>query len=450
MPNESNLNQFYFQRHRLFILAAAFLFGIFAVQKSFAHQQPTTLVFLDVTADKVAMELEIPLTELELAFGNGVSQNADTLIERLEPQLKEYLLAHIRPKTAANQPWTVAVKEMKLGEAEQTQSGKYQEIKINLDLLPPPHADTRNFILDYDVIIHQVVSHKAFVSIRNDWETGVIGSEQPVEAGVIMVDTATTKIYPLEINLNEGSWKTGFTKMLSLGMHHIREGTDHLLFLLVLLLPAPLLVKNNRWEDFGGTKYSITRLLKIVTAFTVGHSLTLLVGALNFLQFPAQPIEVLIAVSILVSAAHAVRPIFPGREMYVAAGFGLIHGLAFATVLSGLNLSAGQMALSILGFNLGIELMQIFVIALVMPWLIIISLTPYYKWVRIGGAILAAIAAVAWIVERVSGEPNRVSTAVQNAAEYAHLSLLALAFVALAAFGLKYLKDKNHSAETQP
>jgi uncharacterized protein (TIGR03437 family) len=91
----------------------------------------------------------------------------------------------------------------------------------------------------------------------------------------------------------------------------------------------------------------------------------------------------LIAFSILVSAVHALRPLFPGKEIYVAAGFGLVHGLAFATVLSCLQLNAGPMALSILGFNLGIELMQLFVIAVTMPWLVLLSLTPLYPRVRV-------------------------------------------------------------------
>ena len=417
-------------------------------QRLHAHQQPTTIVLLDVNPDKVVMKLEVPLSELELAFGHDVTKEPETLVERLGPQLKDYLIAHIRPMTAEDQPWSVEVKEMKVEKAEQTQSGPYQEITVHLTLTPPAGISTRKFVLNYDVIMHQVVSHKAFVSIRNDWESGNIG-EQMVDAGVIMVDTKTTQIYPLEINLERGSWWEGFKGMVSLGMQHIKEGTDHLLFLLVLLLPATVLVNGKQWGDFGGMKYSIGRLLKIVTAFTLGHSLTLLVGALGWLRLPQQPVEVLIAVSILISAIHAVRPIFPGKEMYVAAGFGLVHGLAFATVLSDLNLSVGPMALSILGFNIGIELMQLFVIALVIPWLILISLTPFYKWVRITGAMLAAIAAVFWIVERISGEPNMVGSLIQNISQYAHLGILMLALIALLAFGLQHNKNKKYSLKTQ-
>jgi hypothetical protein len=181
-------------------------------------------------------------------------------------------------------------------------------------------------------------------------------------------------------------------------------------------------------------------LLKIVTAFTVGHSLTLLVGALDLFRVPQQPIEVLIAVSILISAVHAVRPIFPGKEMYVAAGFGLIHGLAFAAALSELHLTPSAMALSILGFNIGIELMQLFVVALVVPWLMLLSQTAFYSQLRIAGAVTAAIAAIAWIVERITGNPNQIAVFVQNVSQYAHLGIFVLALLALLAFGLQYYK----------
>jgi len=401
---------------------------------TFAHPTNSTIVLLDVSPDRVTMEMHIPLGELELAFGHDVSKSTDSLVDRLGPQLKEYLVAHIHPLTTEGQPWTVEVADLKVEKAQPPQIDPYQRITVHLFLRPPPGATTRRFELSYDVIMHQVVSHKALFSVRNDWESGKAG-DRPTAVGVIKVDTVTTRISPLEVNLEKGSSWQGFKGMVALGRQHIREGTDHLLFLLVLLIPAPLLVKGNTWAGFGGTRYTVTRLMKIVTAFTLGHSITLLVGALGWLRLPQQPVEVLVAFSILVSAAHAIRPIFPGREMYVAGGFGLVHGLAFATVLSELHLGAGPMALSILGFNLGIELMQLIIIAVTVPWLILLSLTPAYKWARIMGSVLAAIAATSWIAERVSGNPNIVGSLVtQSALRHAKFMLLLLALTGILTF----------------
>ena len=234
--------------------------------------------------------------------------------------------------------------------------------------------------------------------------------------------------------------------MVGLGMQHIREGTDHLLFLFVLLLPATLRTNGKKWGEFGGTKYSVTNLTQIVTAFTLGHSITLLIGALELFKLPPQPVEILIAVSILVSAIHAIRPIFAGREMYVAAGFGLVHGLAFATVISNLGLGAKTMAISILGFNLGIELMQLFIVALTVPWLILLSLTPFYNRVRIIGATLAGIVAVAWIAERIFGQPNAVGDFTRIISQYAHFGIFILALIALSAFALQFSRKNSVSA----
>jgi len=75
------------------------------------------------------------------------------------------------------------------------------------------------------------------------------------------------------------------------------------------------------------------------------------------------------------------------------------------------------MALSILGFNIGIELMQLFVVICVIPWLIILSAYPLYKWVRIGGAIFGAVAASGWLVERITLHPNIIFHAVQSVAD---------------------------------
>jgi hypothetical protein len=242
------------------------------------------------------------------------------------------------------------------------------------------------------------------------------------------------KIHPLEISLAAGGWWRGVGNMFLLGVAHIREGTDHLLFLIALLLPSMLTAGHKGWGRYGGIRSSVLKILKIVTAFTIGHSLTLLIGALGWVRLPAQPVEVLIAFSILISAVHAVYPLFPGREMLVAGGFGLIHGLAFATVIANLNLAAGTLAVSVLGFNLGIETMQLVVILLVIPWLILLSQTRAYRYVRIGGAILAAVAAIGWITERVTGNPNHIGDLAARLSTLAGWGILALAVTSVVVY----------------
>ena len=206
--------------------------------------------------------------------------------------------------------------------------------------------------------------------------------------------------------------------MFRLGIRHIAEGTDHLLFLLALLLPAPLLASGSRWTGFAGSRHGLLQILKVVTAFTVGHSITLALAALGVVHVPSRPIEVLIAVSILISAVHALRPIFPGREAVIAAFFGLIHGLAFATTLSDLGLSRWDRVAGILAFNLGIETMQLVVVAATMPSLVLLSRTRAYSLLRIFGALFAAFASLCWIAERLLNVQTSIDALVNSIAHH--------------------------------
>lgn len=392
---------------------------------------PNSVVLLNVYADRIDAEVQIPLSELQAAWGHAVNDSAAGLITQLGPQLRAYLNAHIRSQSPDGRAWAVSVGALSVQETQNPINGTYRELIAQVQLMPPADADIRRFVFHYDAVLHQVVTHKILVSVRQDWARGHLVKEAPAQVGVIELDVVNNRIPPLAVSLQDGSAWRGFRAMVELGIRHIAEGTDHLLFLLVLLLPAPLLVSGGRWSRFGGVRYSLKRLLLIVTAFTIGHSLTLLLGALGWVWLPSQPVEVLIAVSILISAVHAMRPLFPGRETWIAGGFGLIHGLAFADTLTNLRLDAGPMTLSILGFNLGIELMQLLVIALTIPWLIILSRTSAYSWLRLTGAFLAAVVAGAWALERLTGQVNALTARIEQVAQYAPYGLLMLAGAAL-------------------
>ncbi|GGR23314.1 hypothetical protein GCM10008957_39070 [Deinococcus ruber] len=408
-----------------------------------AHPMPTTTVQLDIHSGYVSAELALPLNELQLATGWTLLGNGAAL-EVYSSRLKAYLLKHLVATTPSGQAWTVTVGTPTLTQAEQTMTGPYQEFVVAARLVPPTGAgaSTHTFTLKYDAIVHQVVTHSILVSVRQDWERGLNG-ETPVQVGIIRTDTRTGTVPPLQVNQGGGSVWQGFAGIFLLGVHHIAKGTDHLLFLLTLLLPAPLLVVVGRrphWGTFGGTRQSLLNIVKITTAFTVGHSLTLLLGTLRIVNVSDAPIEVLIAISILVSAVHALRPLFPGREMLVATGFGLIHGLAFSYTLAALNLSAWQAALSLLGFNLGIEAMQLLVIAVTMPWLILLARTPLYPPVRVVGASIAVLASLGWLGARL-GVVNPLGTLADTLSPYGPWVIVGLAVLALLGFGWSKLRN---------
>jgi hypothetical protein len=416
---------------RIFFLCLSIL--ILFPNKTTAHPSPNSLILLDIQANGVAIELQLPISELEAALGKNVKLNTPELVGQWDKPLRDYLIQHITPLSISRQNWAITVKDITLQALKKSELGDLQDLKVHLWMTPPTGTDSRYFTLNYDVIMHQVVTHKALITVRQDWESGIIAAH-PVELGVIGVDISTNTIPSFKIDQTGGSIGKGFKSMVNLGMNHIAEGTDHLLFLLVLLLAAPILANGDKWGNYGGFRYSLLRLIKIITAFTIGHSITLLAGAMNWLRLPTQPIEILIAFSILISAIHAIRPVFSGKEAFVAAGFGLIHGLAFASTLSDLHLASSQMALSILGFNIGIELMQLFIMALIIPSLIVLSKTEWYSVIRILGAIFAAIAAIAWIFERVLGKPNLITEGVTIIATYGIWVIGALFLMAIVSY----------------
>jgi hypothetical protein len=213
--------------------------------------------------------------------------------------------------------------------------------------------------------------------------------------------------------------------MFRLGATHILEGTDHLLFLLILLLPAPLRAARNRWQELVDTRTTVHRIARTTLAFTVGHSLALALSAFGSLDIPARPVEAFIAVSILVGAVHAIRPLFPGREAVVAGVFGLGHGLAFSLVLAEMHLSAAQLALSLAGFNLGIEAMQLLLVLLALPSLIALSRLPRHATLRNTCAALTAGAALGWLLDRL-GVPNPVARAADSAGSHTSQLFLVL------------------------
>ena len=371
---------------------------------------PNSVVVLNIHENHYTGQIQLPLAELQSAIGKGVNDNSDRLVERLGDSLRIYLLQHIRPKSFEGKPWAVELGEMKVIETKNPIVGDYKELVIEFEMSPPKNYDLRNFYFDYDVILHQVASHKTLIAIRQDWQRGIVVEDSTMQqVGVIEWDIPTNTLKPFQISVQAGSTWQGFKNMVLLGINHIKEGIDHILFILTLLLPSMLLVEKKRWAGFIGTKNSFFNLLKISTAFTIGHSLTLFLGAVQWVLFSVQSIEILIVITILISAFHAFRPIYPKKEMLVAGGFGLIHGLAFAETLTNLQLSTKQMILSILGFNVGIELMQLLIILVVFPVLILLAKTRYYTIIRKTGVVVMMIMAFAWLIERIQNKPNFIT-----------------------------------------
>lgn len=122
-------------------------------------------------------------------------------------------------------------------------------------------------------------------------------------------------------------------------------------------------------------------------------------GVYAGVPLPPHAVEVLIAVSILIAAIHAIRPLFTGREWLVAAAFGTVHGLAFSETLAGLSVTPAMKAMAVLGFNLGVEGAQLVVMACALP-ILAVSRWRMFHPLRVCTMTCTAIVAGLWIFER--------------------------------------------------
>lgn len=206
------------------------------------------------------------------------------------------------------------------------------------------------------------------------------------------------------VDLESSSRPQQFRAFLEEGIWHIWEGYDHILFLFSLLLPAVLVYAHGIWRPRSSIRSTLLDVLKIVTAFTLAHSLTLSLAANGWIDLPSRWVESAIALTVLLGALNNLYPIVRERRWAVAFAFGLVHGLGFASVLSDLGLHRWDLAVALVGFNSGVEIGQLAIVTTVIPVMYLIRETPFYRraFMPAGAAVISSIA-VYWLAIRVTG-----------------------------------------------
>lgn len=180
-----------------------------------------------------------------------------------------------------------------------------------------------------------------------------------------------------------------FRAFTASGVHHIAIGPDHILFVIGLLL-------------LGGR---LSRLLLIISAFTAGHSITLSLATLGILQPPAHIVEPAIALSIVYVGADNLLVGEHGRDTrpWIALFFGLVHGFGFASVLREMGLPNRSVGVSLLAFNLGVEIGQALIVVVVTAALTAIRnrAPALFKRIAVAGSVVVILAGTYWFVQRV-------------------------------------------------
>jgi hypothetical protein len=240
-----------------------------------------------------------------------------------------------------------------------------------------------------DLLFEADPKHRAYFSVDDARVTSV---------GVFKADRRSATIDVHHFHL----W-AGVVEFIREGTLHIWSGLDHLLFLFALLLPAPLRRDSGVWTPRIGLRATTRAVVKVVTAFTLAHSLTLGLAFFGVLALPAQWVEVAIALSVFAAAWNNLRPFLPGRGWTMALSFGLIHGLGFAGALRNLALPTRSRGLALAAFNVGVELGQIVIVAALLPLLFAASRHAWYvRAMSIGSLVIAWLAAL-WVLQRGFG-----------------------------------------------
>lgn len=250
--------------------------------------------------------------------------------------------------------------------------------------------------LEYNLLFEQDALHRGLVSVNNgDTERlAVLGPDNRV----LTLDPLTgagARVLDL------------FGTFLVEGVIHLLIGLDHILFLLVLMLPATLPRKGRRASDHNRPEHSLrARLLElvgIVTAFTVAHSMTLALAALDIVTLPIAWVETVIALSIALAALNVFWPVLGRKTWKLAFGFGLIHGFGFASVLGDLTSGVSQIVVALAGFNLGVELGQLGLLLVLFPVLYACGRFPLYQRAAVP-LMLMTVGALSlyWVAERAT------------------------------------------------
>lgn len=374
---------------RLGVLLLLVLAGSWPVRGD-AHPMPESLVWIDTTPDGMRLTAQLPLNRLEFAFGHRLTDAPRTVVARDGDALAAYLLQHVGARSGKG-GWQVLRPQLQIVDA-----GGAPELQASFVLRAPAGEEARTPELLYDVITHEVRTHRVQVFLRNDWRGGFV-AEAP-----LLVGELTYGHNALPVPLGRERAGGGLASLFEAGVVHIAEGTDHLLFLLMLLLVAPLAAQGRRWAAMRPEQQVLRHTAFVISAFTLGHTVTLVLGSLGLLSVPAGPVEVAVAATIAIAGVHAWRPLFAGAETWMALCFGLVHGMAFSASLSGAGLTPWQHAQALLAFNLGIETMQLLALAAVLPALLVLGRArpAWSAHLRHLLALVAVLAAAAWIGQR--------------------------------------------------
>jgi hypothetical protein len=353
-----------------------------AAMPAMAHKASDSYLVLQVKGREVSGQWDVALRDIDFAIGLDANGDGDIT------------WGEVQSRQADITAWALGRLQLERGGACRLQAaellvddhtdGAYAVLRLT-GACP---SDSPLLALGYRLLFDIDQLHRGLLRLEVDGvsHTSVLGPDSGV----------------LNVQAGETSRLAQFGQYLVEGTFHIWIGFDHVLFLLSLLLPAVLVHESRRWTGVRSFRTALVEVLWVVTAFTVAHSITLSIAALQIVELPSRLVESAIAASVVLAAANNLWPMVERRRWLVAFGFGLIHGFGFASVLTELGLPRDALVLSLLGFNVGVEVGQLVIVACFLPVAYLMRDTPLYRrGVFVGGSVLTLMVALVWLVERV-------------------------------------------------
>lgn len=368
------------------ILAFLFALVVLAVApRAFAHKPSDGYLMLDVGETTIRLRLDLAIRDLEPLLGLDADHDGVVRYRELVARA-DALHAYAADRVTVGVEGVRCIPEAVGGgalEVVEHTDGHY----VVLERAYRCGRAVRAVEVDYRVLFDRDALHRGLVRLG----TGADASTE--------ILTATRSHVTLPVA--RAATTDSFASAVREGISHIAEGIDHLFFLLALLLPAVIQRRDREVSPVGSFRVALWDVARVVTAFTIAHSITLSLSALSVVRLPSRLVETSIAVSVVAAALNNVVPVLGRDRWFAAFALGLLHGFGFSAVLSDLGLPMPALVRTLVGFNVGVELGQLAFVAVVFPLAYWVRRSRVYVPVLLrGGSALVGAVALAWAVER--------------------------------------------------
>ena len=350
----------------------------------YAHKPSDSYLRLKVDEQAIHGEWAISLRDLELEVGldaDGDGRITWGEVKARQQAMQEVLTRDLSLKSGVLCP--IIFHEMQI---DTYSDGHYAVLHFQAQCVKP--IDTLeisdHFLFDRDA------QHKSLISVTSgDYSQSAILS---------------TDLRHITLSVHAPSFMRQFREFTRQGALHIWFGFDHLVFIIAMLLPLAWVYQNGVRRSDAAFNVVFRQSVTMVTSFTLAHSITLALAMGDMVHVRSRIVESLIALTIMISCMHNIWPFLKQRLWAITFVFGLIHGLGFATTVSELGLNAQSRWIALLGFNTGVELGQLAIVAMLLPIFYTIREHPAYRIVVVrGGSWLIFVVASIWFVQRSTG-----------------------------------------------